>query len=440
MATNRVFMNIIDNLCRRQYLKKRLVRRTMLACVALIPVLAGLTGTPCHSTLFPVEHPGLSEGIFVSGTAVPETDPTFTCTINAGDTLSAIFDRYHISTRVLFQILSADESLLALDVLRPGNRLTFTMDRETRGLISMELGIHPGKRVIYRLVEEGTFESEEIIMPGIWEEDLIGGDITGSFYLSARRAGLTDNETGSITELFRDHIRFARDMRAGDRFQVIRSRQYVDGVFTGQSRIEGVRIVRGRRIHSAFLFDDGNYYDSEGNSLARALRRYPTGGHYRVSSRFNPARLHPTTHRIVPHYGVDFAMPSGTPVLSIGDGVVTRIHCHPFAGTYLEVRHGSYYVSRYLHLSRVMVRRGQAVQRGERIALSGNSGRSTAPHLHYELHIKGRPVNPLTAKIPTMSVVPDEKRPDFDRRVEELVAVMEQPSRKLALRHADDHS
>lgn len=433
-------MDMFKNLYREQHLKKFLLQRTMLACVVLVPVLVGLIGSACHSTLFPVPHPDLSGKMFVPGAVVPETHSTFTCTINDGDTLSAIFDRCRISTRVLYQILSADESLLALDVLHPGNRLTFAMERETRSLITMELCVHPGRRVIYRRAGEDTFESEEIIIPGIWKEDLLSGDITGSFYLSARRAGLTDHETGTIAELFHDHIRFARDMRKGDRFQVIRGRQYVDGVLTGQSRIEGVRIFRGERIHSAFLFDDGNYYDSEGNSLARALRRYPMTGQYRVSSPFNPARLHPTTHRITPHFGVDFAMPSGTPVLSIGDGVVTRIHRHPFAGMYLEIRHGSHYASRYLHLSRVLVRRGQTVQRGDRIALSGNSGRSTAPHLHFELHINGRQVNPLTARIPTMSVVPDKKRPEFNRRVEEMVAVMEQPSRKLALRHADDHS
>ncbi len=413
---------------------------SFLLYVVMVGVLVGLTGNFSHATFFSAARPGSSEVGNIARGAIPEPILTFTRTIKAGDTLSAIFDRYHISTRVLLQLLSADESILALDVLRPGHRLTFTLDQENRSLVSMKLLIHPGKSVIYKRVDDCTFEYEEVITPGTWEEELLDGTISSSFYQSARSAGLTDHETGTIIELFRDQIQFTRRIRVGDRFQVIRSRQFIDGVFTGQSRIEGVRIFRGSRVYSAFLFDDGNYYDSEGDSLERALRRYPMAGHYRVSSRFNPARRHPITNRIVPHYGVDFAMPSGTSVLSIGDGVVTRIHKHPFAGIYLEIRHGRHYASRYLHLSRVLVRRGQTVKRGDRIALSGSTGRSTAPHLHYELHIGGRPVNPLTAKIPTRVAVPGTRREAFNRRVAELVATMEQSSRKLALRHTKDRS
>ena len=133
-------------------------------------------------------------------------------------------------------------------------------------------------------------------------------------------------------------------------------------------------------------------------------------------------------------------MPTGTPVLSTGDGVVTRVHNHPFAGKYIEIQHGSQYTTRYLHLSRILVRRRQTVKRGDRIALSGNTGRSLAPHLHFEMHVSGRPVNPLTAKIPMASTVPGEKRAEFNQRVEELVTIMEQPSRRIALHRADNHS
>ncbi len=372
--------------------------------------------------------------------AEPEGDHVFTRTIAAGDTLTGIFEECEISRNVMYQILSADESLLALDVLHPGHALTFTLDGETSELIGMELLVHPGKRIQYTRADDGGFDYEEIIIPGEWDQDLLDGDIANSFYVSARNAGLSDQETGNIIELFRDHIQFAREMRNGDRFQVVRSRQFVDGEFTGRSRIDGVRIFRGKRVYSAFLFEDGNYYDHDGKSLARALRRYPMTGSSRVTSHFSRARRHPVTGRITPHHGVDFGMPTGTPVLSTGDGVVTRVHTHPFAGKYIEIRHGSQYVTRYLHLSRILVRRGQKVERGERIALSGNTGRSTGPHLHFELHVNGRPVNPLTAKIPMASAVPDEKRDVFKRCVEELVAMMEQPSKRIALHRPEDLS
>lgn len=361
-----------------------------------------------------------------------EPDNVFTWTIGNGDTLSAIFDRFELSRNAMYQILSSDEALLALDVLRPGHVLTFTLDEESRALSEMELFVHPGKRIIYRRVNDSGFEYEEIILPGIWDQELLQGEINGSFYLSAIAAGLTEGETATITDLFKDQLNFAREIRAGDRFQVIRSRQFVEGEMTGQSRVEGVRIFRRNHLHSAFLFEDGNYYDHKGESLVRAFLRYPTQQRYRVSSSFNPARRHPITGRVSPHNGVDFAMPTGTPVLSTGDGIVTRVLNHPFAGKYIEIQHGGQYLTRYLHLHRHLVRRGQRVKRGERIALSGNTGRSTGPHLHFELHINGRPVNPLTAKIPMASSVPREKMALFNRRVGDLVALMEPSDEQVA--------
>ena len=439
-------MNLLWNSYWEEYLNRRRKKRRLLLCVFMIIALLGLTWQTFHNharvtTVANSETSEPGEAAF-EVQPVPEPDRTHVLTwnITEGDTLTAIFENYKIGQSVMYQILAADESLLALDVLRPGNLLTFTLDQNTHRLLGMELFIHAGKRILYNRIDDNGFDYEEITIPGDWKQELLDGDITGSFYMSALRAGLTDQETGNITDLFRDRIRFARDMRAGDRFQVVRGRQFVDGEFTGQSRIEGVRIFRGSRIYSAFLFDDGNYYNHEGKSLARALRRYPTAGHYRVSSHFSRARRHPITHRIAPHNGVDFAMPPGTPILSTGDGVVTRVHTHPFAGKYVEIQHGSHYATRYLHLGRILVKRGQTVERGERIAVSGNTGRSTGPHLHFELHVSGRPVNPLTADIPMASAVPNSKRKEFNQRVEALVAMMEQPSHKIACNRVDDHS
>ena len=118
-------------------------------------------------------------------------------------------------------------------------------------------------------------------------------------------------------------------------------------------------------------------------------------------------------------------MSVGTPVYATGDGIVTRVKNHRFAGKYIEIQHEGRYLTRYLHLSRITVKRGQKVQRGERIALSGNTGRSTGPHLHYELHVKGRAVNPLKAKIPMAASIPKEKFEAFQQKTAELTSFME---------------
>ncbi len=366
--------------------------------------------------------------------ALPEEpDNVIAYTIAPGDTLGAIFDRFDLGHSVMYKILRADEPL-ALETLRPGHRLTFVLDEQTRSLEEMELFIHAGNRVVYRNVDGASFDFEEIIVPGDWEQQVLSGEIRGSFYLSAKNAGLSEAETAQVSTLLGERLNFAREIRAGDRFQVVRSQQLVDGEPTGQSRIEGVRILRGNRIHSAFLADDGNYYDHNGDSLMRAFQRYPMARQFRVSSPFNPARRHPITGRVSPHNGVDFAMPIGTPILAPGDGVVTRVQNHPYAGKYIEIQHGTHYVTRYMHLDRFLVRPGQSVTRGQRIALSGNTGRSTGPHLHYEFHVRGRPVNPLTADIPLASSISKEQRGSFKQKVAEYVQMMETPdTRRIAM-------
>jgi len=355
----------------------------------------------------------------------PVSDHIFKRTIQAGDNLSAIFASVQINQATLFQILEADESLLALDILRPGNTLTFTLDKETRQLAKMELYFHPAHQVIYQRVDENNFDYDEVVLPGTWEPQLLDSEIEGSFYQSALAVGLSEQETGNITYLFKNKVNFSRDIRAGDRFQVVRSLQLLDGKLTGQSHIEAVRIFSRKHQYNAFLYEDGNYYDDHGESLGRAFQRYPFKGHHRVSSSFNLARLHPITKRISPHKGVDFSMPTGTPVYATGDGVVTRVKNHRYAGKYIEIQHEGRYLTRYLHLSRITVRRGQKVQRGERIALSGNTGRSTGPHLHYELHVKGRAVNPLKAKIPMAASIPKAKLKAFQQKTAELTSLME---------------
>ena len=179
------------------------------------------------------------------------------------------------------------------------------------------------------------------------------------------------------------------------------SRENLDGK-TMQSQLLGVRLRSSGKDYYAFRADDGKYYDRNGSGLSRGFLRFPTVKQFRVSSNFNPRRLNPVTGRIAPHRGVDFALPIGTPVLAVGDGEVITAKNGGASGIYVALRHGRQYMTRYMHLSRLLVKPGQKVKRGDRIALSGNTGRSTGPHLHYEIWINNQAVNPLTAQMPRM--------------------------------------
>lgn len=354
--------------------------------------------------------------------------PTFEYQIQPGDSLSGIFNQLGFSYQSMMSVMETDLNFLALDTLQPGNQLRFWRNEETNNLEKMELSFSVADKVVYRRLDDGSYEFEDISIPGEWKQMPLVGAINGSFSMSANKLGLNSVEIDQVVSLLKDKLNFSRDLRAGDTFEVLQRAQYVEGVATGKREIEAVKIVNRGRLVSAYLHSDGQYYDAKGDSLQRAFQRYPVSRNWRLSSHFNPKRLHPVTGRISPHNGTDFATPIGTPVQSTGDGTVIMTRKHPYAGNYVVIQHSSTYKTRYLHLSKILVRKGQQVSRGQRIGLSGKTGRVTGPHLHYELIERGRPVDAMKANIPMANSVPKKEKAEFlaaRDKADELLAEQE---------------
>ena len=343
--------------------------------------------------------------------------------IQKGDTLGAIFEQLGLSQTSLYQILEVDLNVLALDSIKPGQTLIFT---EFEGLLTrLELQISLAHQVVYTSSGDNGFEFEQITLDGEWREHSYIGKVEYSFAGSAKKAGLSLFEAQFIASLLKDKINFSRDLRIGDTFKVIVSRQYIGDELTGENRIDAVNINNRSRNINAYLYE-GTYYDEAGLSIERAFVRRPVAKKHRISSSFNPKRLHPVTGLLRPHNGTDFATPIGTPIFATGDGVVSRVLNHKYAGLYIEISNGQTYRTRFLHLSKALVRKGQRVKRGQKIALSGNSGRITGPHLHYELHLRGRAVNAMTADIPIATAIGKNKQAAFKLALSHYHAAWEQ--------------
>lgn len=357
--------------------------------------------------------------------------PDYEYVIQSGDNLSTIFNQLGFGYSELMQIMETDLNYLALDTLRPGNTLRFWRD-ENRKLAKMELEFSLVERAVYTRLDDGNYEYSDVKIPGEWKAFPMVGEINGTFSQSGYALGLGSSEVDQIVSLLKDKINFARDLRAGDRFEVVQSRQYVGETLTGNREIQAVKIHNRGQTLSAYLHSDGQYYDAKGDSLQRAFQRKPVGGNYRLSSHFNPTRLHPVTGRVAPHNGTDWATPTGTPIVSTGDGVVVMTRDHPYAGKYVVIEHGSRYKTRYLHLSKILVRKGQTVSRGQRIGLSGATGRVTGPHIHYELLDRGRAVNAMKANIPMANSVPKAEMASFKARKAELDEMLRQQEMEWA--------
>ena len=318
-------------------------------------------------------------------------------TIQPNDTLSGIFKDQHINQKTLQQLLHSDINVLALDKLYPGQKLTFIYQKNQLNRFIIRLSLD--KEVIYQYQDHDHFNFQEKDIPGTYRRQSITGNIHHNFSTSAITAGLNQQEIQFITDLLRNKINFSRQVQPNDRFEILIDRQFIDNQYTGKSRLEMVRLFNGNNIVEAYLFHN-TYYDIDGKNIENTLQRLPLKKHYRISSPFNLRRKHPMTGAIHPHNGTDFAIPVGTPVLSTGDGIVTRVRHHKYAGLYIEIDHGNNFTTRYLHLSKALVTRGEHVSRGKQIALSGNTGRTTGPHLHFELRRKGSAINAMTAALP----------------------------------------
>lgn len=344
--------------------------------------------------------------------------------VQAGDTF-AVMAKNHLGLgyREVMNLLARLPEPRVLTHWRQGHRFEYQLDEERR-LLSLRLMKNARDGYLVERQEDG-FEVATIERAGEATQRLFAGTISGSFARSAKATGLTSAEVSELSRVLEKKLDFRRDTRRGDRFQVLVESDIIDGESL-DPRVLAVQ-YDGERMDLTLVRnqDDNRFYTPDGESLDPAFNRYPFEGRYRLSSHYNPRRKHPVTGRISPHKGTDFAMPIGTAIQAPANGRVEKVGNHPAAGRYVVVRHDNGYKTRYLHLSKPLVRNGQRVAMGERIALSGNTGRSTGPHLHYEVLVNNSQVNAMKVNLPENQSLQGKQLLAFQRQAEPALAALQ---------------
>jgi len=354
----------------------------------------------------------------------PHVPEWVTYEVQAGDTF-ALMAQNHLGLgyREVMNLLERLPEPRVLTHWRQGHRFEYQLDEERR-LLSLRLMKNARDGYLVERQEDG-FEVATIERAGEATQRLFAGTISGSFARSAKATGLTSAEVSELSRVLEKKLDFRRDTRRGDRFQVLVESDIIDGESL-DPRVLAVQ-YQGERMALTLVRnqDDNRFYTPDGESLDPAFNRYPFEGRYRLSSHFNPRRKHPVTGRISPHKGTDFAMPIGTAIQAPANGRVEKVGNHPAAGRYVVVRHDNGYKTRYLHLSKPLVRNGQRVAMGERIALSGNTGRSTGPHLHYEILVNNSQVNAMKVNLPENQSLQGKQLLAFQRQAEPVLAALQ---------------
>ena len=244
------------------------------------------------------------------------------------------------------------------------------------------------------------------------------GTITSSLWNTLVNAGAPILLALKLSDIYAWQIDFF-DVKEGDSFRMIYDAAYIDDTtYVEIASIESAVFTHQGKKFRAIPFEQDSikeYFDEEGNSLRKAFLKSPLD-YYRISSKFSNARFHPILKRYRAHHGVDYAAPTGTPVKSIGDGVVIeRAYQGGGAGNYLKVKHNAVYTTTYMHLSKFGsgIEKGSRVKQGQVIGYVGSTGLSTGPHLDFRVHKNNQPINPLTMEAPPSLPVKPELRDSF---------------------------
>jgi murein DD-endopeptidase MepM/ murein hydrolase activator NlpD len=255
--------------------------------------------------------------------------------------------------------------------------------------------------------------------------------IDSSLYLAAMRAGIPATVVVDLIRMFSYEVDFQRDVQPGDEFEVIFNRFYTeDGRAAKTGDILAASMTLSGKKHALYRFESNGeeeYFDANGQSARSMLMKTPVDG-ARISSRFG-RRFHPILGYNRMHKGIDFAVPTGTPVMAAGSGAVTFSGYTRGFGNLVVVTHTNGYSTAYAHLSRFAsgVKKGARVRQGQIVAYSGSTGISTGPHLHYEVRVNGSQVNPTNIKMANGRTLAGQERREFlsERvRIDQLVAAL----------------
>lgn len=281
-------------------------------------------------------------------------------------------------------------------------------DAPSAKLMKLAFRADAENRIILRREPSGDMSAQKHAIPLTTRVMSIAGRINGSLYMSAKSVGAPDEVIANLADAFAYDVDFQREIFGGDEFEAIFEVRYDDqGKMVSAGDILYARLKwRGRaREKGYYRFSEdgerGDFYDATGQSAKRLLMKTPIDG-ARLSSGFG-SRRHPILGYRKAHKGVDFAARRGTPIKAAGDGVVLRANRYGSFGNYLKIRHANGYETAYAHLKGFArgVRKGKRVRQGDIVAYVGTTGRSTGPHLHYEVHLNGKAVNPQRLKIAT---------------------------------------
>lgn len=349
-------------------------------------------------------------------TQSPFTDHVYT--IKEGDTLLAILQ---LEVGIVYEeaVTLLDQINEVFDITKIKKDSEIKITKQEDVFVSFSYDINDKEELVVTKQDTGFQVERKDIVYEI-KQSTIRGVVEDSFYASALDAGLTDRMIMELATVFAWDVDFTSSIQKGDQFSLVFENKYRNGEFAGTGDLLAGRFVNNGEEFFSYLVKtnsgENKYYNEAGEATERLLLKTPLS-YKRISSGFSMSRKHPILGTFKTHRAIDFAASTGTPIETVGDGTVVYAGWNGAYGNFVKIDHGQGFATAYAHLSKIYVSKGSRVKQGDLIGAVGSTGRSTGPHLHYEMYKNGALVHPLETKTPSGAPISEEQKPLLEEAV-----------------------
>lgn len=338
-------------------------------------------------------------------------------TVKPGDTFAGIFTKM-FDYNVVIRLYSDLKGKIPGFVLREGQKIIFG-----KNYVHIPLDITKEVKIFKK--DEG-YEINLVEHPVYTINTVVKGTIKGSLFETINNVGESDELAIKFADIYQWEVDFFKEVHPGDSFSIVVEKIFAKGIFIGYGKILAADFYNRGRVIRAIYYDNGKlagYFTPDGKHLKKGFLRAPLK-FGRVSSKFTSSRLHPVLGRYLPHFGVDYAAPTGTPIYATGSGVVMQKGFQGGAGNFVKIKHPNNIITTYMHMSKFKpgLKVGSRVSQGEVIGYVGATGYATGPHVDYRIQIGPKYVNPLSFVAPPIMLKKDD-----------IVALNEKSKRIVAL-------
>lgn len=338
--------------------------------------------------------------------------------VGKGDYFGSIMEDFGVGANQVQKILKASEGVFDVTKIKLGSEYEVFLEKDSLGKAAF---------FVYELdnLSHVVVSLKDSLYARVYEKEVVPVrkkaevTISTSLWNDVQKAGVPVMMALKLSDIYDCTIDFF-GLQAGDSFVVMYDELTHNGEFMGLGKIYYAEFTHAGRVYNAVRFDAGEknsstFWNEKGESLKKAFLKAPLN-FTRISSRFTYARKHPVLKIVRPHTGVDYAAPSGTPVVALGDGVVTHRGWAGGGGNTIKIKHPGNYVTSYMHLRGYAkgISVGTRVARGQLIGYVGSTGLSTGPHLDFRVYKNGKPIDPLKMESPSVEPVSKEKMPEFE--------------------------